>query len=56
MRKHREDWDTNRSVTRKSRKSGKHWCMSCDMAEVGPGERCSHCNAKSQPRRNKKGN
>ena len=55
MRKRREEWDTNRSVKRQSRKCGKHWCMGCDAAQVGAGERCPVCGNRSQPRRNKKG-
>lgn len=55
MRKRREDWDTNRSAKRNSRKSGKHWCMGCDACLIGPGEKCPNCGNKSMPRRNKKG-
>ncbi len=54
MRKQREEWDTNRSVTQKSRKTGKHWCMGCDACEVYPGEKCPVCGSRSIPRRNKK--
>jgi len=55
MYKKREIYDTNRSMKRKP-KRGHGWCMGCDMAMVGDGEKCPVCGSRSVPKRNKKEN
>ena len=53
MHKHREVYDTNRSMKRKPRlHSG--WCRGCDMARVQDGKKCPVCGNRQPPERNKK--
>jgi len=53
MHKHREVYDTNRSMKRKPRKhSG--WCSGCDGCMVFDGQKCPVCGNRQVPSRNKK--
>ncbi len=51
-----EDYEYKPKNREKKRipKQGKHWCMVCDGALVGKGERCPNCGKKSLPRRERK--
>jgi len=42
MHKIREEFDTNRSMRLKPRKS-RGWCYSCDCSKVSDGQRCPFC-------------
>lgn len=53
MHKHREVYDTNRSMKRKARKS-RGWCRGCDMTIVSDGQKCLVCGRRSRPKRDKK--
>jgi len=54
IRKHRNIYDTNRTVKRRSRLS-KGWCRGCDLAMVEDGQKCPVCGKKILPKRDKKG-
>ena len=53
MHKDRKIWDTNRSMVRKPR-LGYSFCMGCDRALVGDGQKCPVCGYRNEPKRNKK--
>ncbi len=42
MKKQREIWDTNRTVSQKANNQG-FWCKACDMCFIHTGQRCPEC-------------
>ena len=42
MRKRRQSWDTNRSMSQKVNNHG-FWCPTCDLCIVHKGQRCPVC-------------
>ena len=55
MKKERKDWDTNRSMARRPKRT-RYWCFGCDRFLVAPGQKCPVCGCRPIQKRLKKEN